>query len=1491
MRFILSLTLAMIAFASNAATIQSSPYFDIKQEFPNYFIPAAFREGPPESVPPAVVDQSRRQLERALSSIFRRLLVPVVGSDGKLNNVRYFDFLRGQVDQRVSVMPSGGVVRSAIGYVYARLYNQLQQDEKQDPLKILEEIAKDLKDIPGYEIRGVGSDFDVLVDGPKDLLAEAIQKIQAITNSAINQFESNGQRTTHVAQRAVFTIGDVKVYGDQITLSTNQGGSTVDFLAFDLTKGVLVEPKNHRYIVDDLIKGTYRYIAPSEPLRDADKQTLRGLRPLLELPFLRVLDETRLREELETIKGKIETSGRISEKALLQIEKTIRNARYSGAHNRIFRAAPNTLDSLILDINDRLVKRGLPAIPEFADHFNIGLRDPNLKLELNGIDPSLLTPVEQFIDSLPSGALFHGTASIEQAMSILRKGFFLGGGHNRQGRSIYGTGAYTSPSAQTAEGYAGDNGMVLDLHIKRDQRINILDANQLSNHPGLKIIKANADRRKLDFHQVLAREHGIDILVTGHVLILNSDAVDIADGLETLIRGLYFRMVHSQGKDIAESVTSYLEYQRLFPYAVATGLTGLTPPENPIAFLSRVKSEIVSGLAEIETLKQKQYEFIHAVHNEQEEIFSNPQVSARGYPPSTAVDSLIDQVMPILNTMPLRKTANTLRLASRKKDQLIKLLHLIAESQPLAFIKIFPEIFAFKFDRTSISITNDNMTIKPNANDIELLLFQLFQKARSGIAFGPDEQVLIQYLIRHHQSDVIRVLLAISSHDQFKRILGLIKSSEQNGYQILGALFRLDHFGFKLVNTLANSGNQKVLNELRAEIGKDREYRRQFMKFVLSSSMELSSFPWDLRTGDDLKALRSVYQSVEQAESHYMNVLHRIHAQYKFTAKSGLQIEGDSIDEAYIKDAALRHEFSEARIQFHRSQGISKILDDLQDQKKAKDQAIYLSGDSTRKLEQKYTKGGRTLKVFDGKEAALIRKIVGSPLLGHNYESYRILFFAEGPLTQLLMGRFERFSPADDPSVLVRLLKSAKNDGPDGSKDQLQRIEAVLRRPEVQAAAIAKGSTMDYPWDLNKDRQTLDSLVDSVPSEDALDKMTYQFFNDLYQSQPELVVVPQQEYSHPLFIKSSKIDSKIFGELKSKMTNIYDPSLRHRARLILTLVDQRHSLNRALFDLEGNDPVSFFRVYPKLAAMKIRLDYLRLTEDRSFVLSDQFKYEKSSLNLHQLFVSLLGKLKAGRPLENADRAYIDYMIQRGETSDFSFGFPIGLLLASGNQSHQDYIFSRLKHHASSGDKILMRLSSEQFGYSPRYMEEADRVYLLDLKKRIKSLIRSTLYADNAWRDQMRDRIFATAEDWGWKEFENFPWDLRKPKDVMALRKMIVDSDTATSVLIDILGELRRNQGFKPPNGLISNADKINPEAILNPQRRLRFIASLTKYKIQGRIKDLLVKLGTSLAQVKQAALANAVVAPTAVSNRERFAKFGSQCQKLLQNSLSSAKSR
>ncbi|MBK7844332.1 MAG: hypothetical protein IPJ71_11650 [Bdellovibrionales bacterium] len=1482
----------MISIVANAATVQSSLYFDIKQEFPNYFLPAAFREGPPESVPPAVVDQSRRQLERTLTSIFGRLLVPVVGSDGKLSNVRYFDFLRSQVDQRVSVMPSGGVVRSAIGYVYARLYNQLQQDAKQNPLKILEEIAKELKDIPGYEIRGVGSDFDILVDGPKDLLAESIQKIQAITNSAINQFESNGQRTTHVAQRSVFTIGDVKVYGDQITLSTNQGGSTVDFLAFDLTKGVFVEPKNHRYIVDDLIKGTYRYIAPSEPLRDADKQTVRGLRPLLELPFLMVLDETQLREELETIKRKIESSGAISEKALLQIEKTIRNARYSGAHNRIFRAAPNTLESLILDINDRLVKRGLPAIPEFADHFNIGLRDPNLKLELNGIDPSLLTPVEQFIDSLPKGVLFHGTASVEQAMSILRKGFFLSGGHNRQGRSVYGTGAYTSPSGQTAESYAGENGMVLDLHIKRDQRINILDANQLSNHPGLKVIKANADRRKLDFHQVLAREHGIDILVTGHVLILNSDAVDIADGLETLIRGLYFRMVHSQGKDIAESVTSYLEYQRLFPYAVAAGLTSLTPPENPIAFLSRVKPDIVSGLAEIETLKRRKYEFIQKVHNEQEEIFSNPQVSGRGYPPSsTDVDNLIDQVTPMLNTMALRKTANTLMLASRKKDQLMKLLHLIAESQPLAFVKIFPEIFAFRFDRTSINITNDNMTIKPNANGIELLLFQLFQKARSGIAFGPDEQVLIQYLIRHHQSDVIRVLLAISSHDQFKRILALIKSSEQDGYQILGALFRLDHFGFKLANTLANSGNQKVLNELRAEIGKNREYRGKFMKFVLSSSLELSSFPWDLRTGDDLKAMRSVYQSVEQAESHYMNVLHRIHAQYKFTAKNGLQIEADSIDEAYIKDAALRHEFSEARIQFHRSQGISKILDDLQNHKKVMGKPIDLSSEEARRLEQKYAKGGRTLRVFDGKEAALIRKFVGSPVLGYNYDIYRVLFFAEGPLTQLLMGRFERFLPTDDPNVLVQVLKFAKTNRPDGAREQIQRIEAILHRPEIQAAAIAKGSIRDYPWDLNRDRQVLDSLIESVPSEDALDKMVYQFFNDLYQSQPELVVVPQQEYSHPLFIKSSKIDSKILGVLKSKVKDIYDSNLRHRARLILTLSDQVGSLKLALFDLEGKDPLSFFKVFPKLGGMNFQLDKLIAT-DKSLVLnSEQFKYEKSSLNLHQLFVSLLGKLKAGHPLQNADRAFIDYMIQRGETSAWCFGAPIGLLLVSGNQGHQDYIFSRLKHYAGIGDRILMQLLSDQIGYFPAYNKEADRIYLLELRERIKSLTRSTLYTENTWRDQVRDRIFATAEDWGWKEFQNFPWDLRKPKDVMTLRKMIVDSETATSVLIDILGELRRDQGFKPPNGLISNAKKINPEAILNPQRRLRFIAALTKYEIQERIKDLLVRLGSSLAQVKPAAFTNAVVAPTAASNRERFAKFESQCQKLLQNAPSSAKSR
>jgi len=89
---------------------------------------------------------------------------------------------------------------------------------------------------------------------------------------------------------------------------------------------------------------------------------VRGFRPALELPHLRILDETRLSDEVNALLGALEKgdypSGKSAEKAFEQLVKLVRNARHFGAHNRFTRADPASLDRLGLakpaSLKDRL---------------------------------------------------------------------------------------------------------------------------------------------------------------------------------------------------------------------------------------------------------------------------------------------------------------------------------------------------------------------------------------------------------------------------------------------------------------------------------------------------------------------------------------------------------------------------------------------------------------------------------------------------------------------------------------------------------------------------------------------------------------------------------------------------------------------------------------------------------------------------------------------------------------------------------------------------------------------------------------------------------------------------------------------------------------------------------------------------------------------------------------------------------------------------------
>src|SRR5205085_2088953 len=108
---------------------------------------------------------------------------------------------------------------------------------------------------------------------------------------------------------------DVKEYYDQMTISMSQGGNALHLLAFELNpkrgRQKLVEPPEEmmtqtgfKSIINNFIRGYYEYIEtpPEKHLRDStETRPIRGLRPLLEIPFLSIENEAVILKELLNI--------------------------------------------------------------------------------------------------------------------------------------------------------------------------------------------------------------------------------------------------------------------------------------------------------------------------------------------------------------------------------------------------------------------------------------------------------------------------------------------------------------------------------------------------------------------------------------------------------------------------------------------------------------------------------------------------------------------------------------------------------------------------------------------------------------------------------------------------------------------------------------------------------------------------------------------------------------------------------------------------------------------------------------------------------------------------------------------------------------------------------------------------------------------------------------------------------------------------------------
>jgi hypothetical protein len=123
------------------------------------------------------------------------------------------------------------------------------------------------------------------------------------------------------------------------------------------------------------------------------------------------------------------------------------------------------------------------------------------------------------------GILRHGSR-VENHLGIGRNGFYLS--TSTQGTAVYGAGVYSSKDKNIADGY----GDIIELKVREDQNLRIIDWSSVENHPAINRLKTQYHGS--DFFLYLADKCDVDIVQNGHTLILNAGALEELSPLQLL---------------------------------------------------------------------------------------------------------------------------------------------------------------------------------------------------------------------------------------------------------------------------------------------------------------------------------------------------------------------------------------------------------------------------------------------------------------------------------------------------------------------------------------------------------------------------------------------------------------------------------------------------------------------------------------------------------------------------------------------------------------------------------------------------------------------------------------------------------------------------------------------------------------------------------------------------------------------------------------------
>ena len=579
---ILTTVLASAVLCATSVSANGGAGYFQSSEFPNLLVPEKYQSGDGK-IPDPVVAESKNLVAAALKSAFDRYVYPVVpDGEPEVRRVRLFSYLKKStqdLDRNLRLVAIGGDVRLGFQYLYRRIYLAKRIDPTVESFEVLKQIASESGDVRGLEFHGVGSDIDLSYITESTEAHKINERLLRIVNSAQEHYGLS--ESDHVLKRGFLRFGDVKPYAKHIERTIPQGGLTVDFLGFDIETGQFIEPPSFGSIVDDFIRGQINYIKADQGVRTGPTKTVRGIRPFLELPWVQYLDDRVLASELRLLNQDVVVKGASAlivkdAKAIEQFGKIVRNSFAGGAHNRLYRARPNSLDQQIAGLVEQVSEIvGYRLVPEFLDHDS--LEDRSLADRgLNGLPSELLMSVQDFESRYTDkGWMYHGTPSVENLMSILRKGLYISDGEAQgranRGRAAYATGLY-QVAMDRAEvlSHEGYNPVILPLKAMSDGVVNIIDLDRMAGHPALKVFREKAFGLGLSLPEYLAKYHSIDIVISHYILILNSAAIDIPNNVSVLVSAME-SMFSLQSQPLAQRLVHFNDYIQMFQYVYDLG--------------------------------------------------------------------------------------------------------------------------------------------------------------------------------------------------------------------------------------------------------------------------------------------------------------------------------------------------------------------------------------------------------------------------------------------------------------------------------------------------------------------------------------------------------------------------------------------------------------------------------------------------------------------------------------------------------------------------------------------------------------------------------------------------------------------------------------------------------------------------------------------------------------------------------------------------------